>query len=253
MIKSIICFYIIFRTLSLFAGECIKPKKFYISIISNCYYSGKDYIYIYMSDGITSGQVNLSSAISSLSHRIVDYGMGYEYFATTNAIKKIEKETSLYKKKVFKYLSRYTESTNKYIRRRAIMTLSYYGWPKSYKYLHDLDIRPVYKAVLFGILREKRAINFIIEEYKKIDRKYKKRPMFSYPQKMNYLNALYHIASINSLKFINKIIKNPRPEKIKKRAITVKQRILDVNLKEMKNLLEKNWANPNRKVIKILP
>ncbi len=232
MIKSIIYFYIIFKTLSLFAGECLKPKEFYISIISNCYYSGKDYIYKYKPDGYTSSRYNLTGAISCLSHRIVDYQMGYEYFATTNAIKKIEKETSLYKKKIFKYLSRYVESTNKYIRRRAIMTLSYYGWPKSYKYLHDLDIRPVYKAILFGILREKKAINFIIEEYKKIDRKYKKRPIFSYPQKMNYLNALYHIASIDALKFINEIIKNSRPEKIKKRAIKVKQRILDVNLKK---------------------
>jgi hypothetical protein len=50
-------------------------------------------------------------------------------------------------------------------------------------------------------------------------------------EKMIYLNALYHLASAESLPFVEDVIKNPKPEKIKARAIKVKERIL---------LMEKN-------------
>lgn len=42
---------------------------------------------------------------------------------------------------------------------------------------------------------------------------------------MTYLNALYHLADPESLPFIEDVIEHPKPEKIRERAIKVKERI----------------------------
>lgn len=106
--------------------------------------------------------------------------------------------------------------------------LAYYRWENSYDYLTDCDNdRPGRKAIVYAILGDKRAIPWIIEQYKKLDNKYRKNPIQSHSQKMTFLNALYHLASAESLPFIEEVIANPKPKEIKARAIKVKERILE--------------------------
>ena len=84
------------------------------------------------------------------------------------------------------------------------------------------------KAIIFAVLGNKKAVTWIISQYKLIDRKFRSRPTFNYPQKMTYLNALYHLATPEALPFLEKIIENPKPEKIKSRAERARDRIVEL-------------------------
>jgi hypothetical protein len=231
--------YFLFTIADLYSGCCPESIDFYLSIISNFYYNDIEYYYYRDKDGITVHKIdlrNLDQVISCLHPKLGDYVMGYEYFASPTVMKKIKLETEKYKDKVYKYLVKYINFTNLYLGGAAIITLAYYGWPESYEYLINLrnplgrgEVSPTLKATLFAILGEKRAVKWIIEKYKEVDKKYIKRPDFSYPDKMVYLNALYHIGSEECLEFLEEIIKNPRPKKIKLRAIKVRDRILELN------------------------
>ena len=84
------------------------------------------------------------------------------------------------------------------------------------------------KAILFAILGNGEAIPWITQQYRPVDRLYRSRPIFSYPQKMTYLNALYHLPSLKALPFVNEVIENPQPARIRPRAEKVRARILEL-------------------------
>ncbi len=158
----------------------------------------------------------------------VDYlAMGYEYFASPTAIDKIHGENRETRPAAYRILPPLLRSKDPEIRCSAARTLAFYGWPESYPSLRACEDGDLAKtdAILHAILGDKRAIPWIIERYRAVEKKYRTKPMFSYPEKMTYLNALYHLADPESLPFIEGVIEHPKPEKIRERAIKVKERI----------------------------
>jgi hypothetical protein len=209
-----------------FAGECLGCKEDYLKAISKA--------------DPKSEHPGIRYEMECLYHQVVYLKMGYEYFASPTAIKKIQKENEPTKDLAYEVLPKFLESPSPHIRRSAIEALAYYGWPESFEYLMKLEHKSkggdyretisfsCHKAIPFAILGDKRAIPWIIGEFKKVDKMYRSRPMFSYPSKMTYLNALYHLASPEILPFINEVIKNPKPKKIKSRAKKVRSRIYEL-------------------------
>jgi hypothetical protein len=156
--------------------------------------------------------------------------MGYEYFASPTAITKIYKVNKPTQASAYDILPALLQHEDQDIRCSAARNLAFYAWPDSFEYLlacEESDA-PHKTAILFAILGDKRAIPWIIQQYKLIEKKYTTKPIFSYPEKMTYLNALYHLADPKSLPFIESVINNPKPEKIKARAMKVKQRIQEL-------------------------
>lgn len=197
------------------AGECI---------------DGLEYYYLKILKPQKVSKNDLAYAISCFSHSIYYYEMGYEHFASPTAMDKIKKYNSRYKDDLYKLLPQYLSSNDKMLKCSTAITLAYFEYKDAYNTLrNECTESPssTVKALLFGILKAEESIPWIIEQYKKIDHKYKSKPIFSYGAKMNYLNALYHIKSKKALPFIREVIQNPRPEKILKTAIKVKERILE--------------------------
>lgn len=200
---------ILMTPLQIFAGECQDSPENYLN-------------------GLAAVDIDKDQRdVFCLYHKVEYYQMAYDHFATQKEINKITKETESSKKLAYELLPKFLKSGSAMNRCSAAEALAYYKWPDSYDYLTDCDNdRPGRKAVIYAILDDKRAIPWIIEQYKIIDNKYLEHPEQSYSQKMTFLNALYHIASTESLSFIEEVIDNPRPEKIRKRALKVKKRIL---------------------------
>ncbi len=200
---------ILMTPLQIFAEECLDSPENYLN-------------------GLTAVDIDKDQRdVFCLYHKVEYYQMGYEHFASQTAINKISKETESSKKLAYELLPKFLKSGSAMNRCFAAEALAYYKWPDSYDYLTDCNNdRPGRKAVIYAILDDKRAIPWIIEQYKIIDNKYLENPEQSYSQKMTFLNALYHIASTESLSFIEEVIDNPRPENIRARAMKVKKRIL---------------------------
>jgi len=198
-----------------FAGECIECREHYASVIAQADPSSDD--------------PGVRHAIYCLFHFVRYLDMGYEYFASPTAIPRIQKENESTKDLIWQTLPPFLDSP--YYRGNAAKALAYYRWPDSFRYLMECEVCETAltcKAILFAILGDKRAIPWIIEQFQKVDRKYRSRPRFSYNTKMTYLNALYHLASPEILPFISRVIENPRPEKIRPRAEKVRDRIYEL-------------------------
>jgi hypothetical protein len=195
-----------------FAGECLDCKEDYLKAISKV--------------DPKSDRPEVGYEIHCLYHWVTYLEMGYEYFASPTAIRKIQKENESTKDLAYKVLPKFLESPSPHIRCNASKALAYYGWPRSYEYLMRCK-GTTDKAILFGILGDRRAIPWVIEQFKRVDKRYR-NPMSGYSYKMIYLNALYHLASPEILPFINETIKDPRPEKIKPRAEKVRDRIYEL-------------------------
>jgi hypothetical protein len=197
---------------SSFAGECTEGSEFYFKTLAAA--------------DIDKDQSNL---ILCLCNKVNYYILGYEYFASPTALDKINKENEPIRKMVWGTLPKFLKSKSEINRCAATQALAYYKWPGSYEYLTVCEnIDPERKAISYAVLGDKRAIPWVIGQYKNIDSLYKKNPQQSYPQKMTYLNALYHLASPESLPFIEEIINNPASKEIKERATKVKKRILEI-------------------------
>lgn len=203
-----------------------------LSFAGACLCSTEEYL-----DMLTTAEVNDTSMMSNETlealyciYHWTDYlVMGYEYFATPGALDKVEKMTQFYEERVYKLVPKFLESEVQLIREHAACALVYYKWPESFKFLIKCERTSISKkCVLFAILGDKRAIPIIIEHYWKLEKKYKTKPQFSYPDKMNCLNALYHLASPEILPFTDSVIENPKPPEILKRAEKVKKRILEL-------------------------
>lgn len=194
------------------AGECLDSPENYLQELSNV--------------NIHEEQIS----IFCLYHCVVYFEMGYQHFASSAVIDKIIKETGSSRKQAFEVLPKFLRSKSSTNRCFAAEALAYYRWENSYEYLTDCDNdRPGRKAIIYAILGDKRAIPWIIEQYKILDKKYRKNPIQSYSQKMTFLNSLYHLASSEAMPFIDDVIANPRPKEIKERAQKVKERILKQN------------------------
>lgn len=201
-----------------FAGACMCSTEEYLGMLTTAEVND------------TSSMHNETLEALYCIHHWTDYlVMGYEYFATPGALDKVEKMTQPYREKVYQLVPKYLESEVQQIREQAAGALAYYKWPNCFECLMKCERTSISKkCVLFAILGDKRAIPIVIKYYWELERKYKTKPQFSYPDKMNCLNALYHLASPEILPFVDSIIENPKPLKIKKRAEKVKNRILEL-------------------------
>lgn len=212
--KVYLSFNIIFLFLLFFSGK--PPQKF---ICGDCIESSEVYLKRIASTGQPGYDVEcLYAGVNYIS-------MGYEYFASPGAIKKIKDENESTKALAYEVLPQFLHSSNKKDRCSVAKALAWYGWPESYDYLIACKCDD---PILFAILGNKKAIPGIIKKYKAIEKKYISKSQFGYPEKMDCLNALYHLASLESLTFINSVITNPKPEKIKTRAIKVRDRIKEL-------------------------
>ncbi len=165
--------------------------------------------------------------LSCLRGEVGYLAMGYEYFASPTAIARIRKANKKTKSLAYEILPGLLRHKDRDIRCSAARSLAFYAWSESFDSMTECDenYAPRTKAILFAILGDKRAVPWIIRQYKIVEKKYRTKPIFSYPDKMTYLNALYHLADPVSLPFIESVIKNPKPEKIRMRAVKVRQRI----------------------------
>ena len=173
--------------------------------------------------------------------------MGYEYFASPTAISRIVGRNEATRDLAYEVLPQFLQFPE--TQQSAAKALAYYRWPQSYEYLvevqgsseplgfpgwpqsieYKLAIRgSTEKAILFAMLGSTKAVPWIIQQYERFDRVFRSRPIFSYPQKMTYLNALYHLATPETLPFLDEVLKNPKPEKVKPRAEMVRDRILEL-------------------------
>jgi hypothetical protein len=161
------------------------------------------------------------------------YDQGYEYFASATVIGKIIKSTESTKKMALKILPKYLKSKLLINRCHAAEALAFYRWPSAFEYLIECKTKAdIYQSpTIYAILGDKRAVPVIIEEYRKLDKEYRSKPIHSYRQKMILLNVLYHLASPDSLSFVEEVIANPRPKEIKPRALKVKKRIIYIDKK----------------------
>lgn len=192
------------------AGECLDSPENYLTQLVNA--------------DINEEQGDIFCLYSD----VVYFEMGYEHFASPTVINKIRNETESSKKQAVEVLPKFLKSTSSKNRCFAAEALAYYRWAPSYEYLADCDEdRPGRKAIVYAILGDKRAVPWVIQQYEKLDKKYQKKPKQSYSQKMDLLNSLYHLASSESLPFVEDVIANPKPKEVKARAIKVKKRILE--------------------------
>ena len=202
----------------IFAGACMEKNDTYLDILTTADINDTN---LYTNRAYT--------ALRCLYHWVNYLVMGYEYFATPKALKRVERMTRPYRERVYGIVPRFLDSEIPLMRRYAINALAYYRWSKSFEYLaQNADNSLSERCVLFAILGDKRAIPLVMEMYREVDKKYRSHPQFSYPEKMNCLNALFHLASPNILPFIDSVIGNPRPSDVKERAEKVRQRILEL-------------------------
>ena len=201
------------------AGACMRSTSEYLDILAKA--DVRD----------TSTYNEVQTALYCLYHWTDYLVMGYEYFASPGALDKVEKMTQPYRDRVYEIVPKYLESDKPFIREFTVCALAYYKWPNCFEYLSKGKRTSMSskKCVLFAVLGDKRAIPKIINYYWELEQKYKTKPQFSYPDKMNCLNALYHLASPEILPFIDSIIENPKPLKIKTRVEKVKKRILELH------------------------
>jgi hypothetical protein len=82
--------------------------------------------------------------------------------------------------------------------------------------------------VILGILGDKKAIPYLIDRFKHFDKLYQKHPMSCYCDKMQILNALYHLASPEMIPFLEEIIRTPRDVKYQDRAELVLARVKEL-------------------------
>ena len=214
----ILIFLLLLNPHKIFAGACMEKTDTYLDILTTADMNDTD---LYTNRAY--------EALHCLHHWACYLAMGYEYFATPNALEKVERMTKPHRERIFDIVPRFLDSEIPQIRRLAATALAYYRWSKSFEYLvEQTDNSTSEKCVLFAILGDKRAIPLVIEMYRKVDKKYHSRPQFGYPEKMNCLNALFHLASPTILPFIDSVIENPTPSDIKERAEKVRQRILEL-------------------------
>lgn len=205
------------------AGDCLETPEEYVEVFRKMAASPSQ-----------AAKARIIESLWCLMDWVSYLEMGYEYFASPTAIASIAKKNQGTKALVYKYVPQLLKHQDEFVRCRAAYTLAYYRWPGSYEYLMRCDNDPkaeevkyysTTKAILLAILGDRRATPWIIRQYRIVDQKYRSRPIFSYREKMTYLNALYHLADPAALPFIEEVIKNPRPSKIAKRAKKVKARI----------------------------
>jgi hypothetical protein len=153
-----------------------------------------------------------------------------ETFATQSVMQEIKTGNQKHRELCFKVVPRFLKSPSVEVRCAATKVLAYYGWPKSFDLLMRCDdTRPDMKATLFAILGDRRAVPWIIAQYKHTDARYSDRPGFVLHCKLAYLNALYHLAAAAQLPFVESIILNPKPEGVRKRAEEVRDHIRELN------------------------
>ena len=152
-----------------------------------------------------------------------------ETFATQAAMEEIKNANQKHRKLCFRVIPRFLKSTSSEIRCSATRVLAYYGWPKVFGLLMSCeDTRPDMKATLLAIVGDRRAVPWIIAQYKRTDSLYHDRPAFVLHCKMAYLNALYHLASPKQLPFLESIIRNPKTEGVRRRAGEVRDHITEL-------------------------
>jgi len=89
----------------------------------------------------------------------------------------------------------------------AAEALAYYQWSGSYEYLASCPCQGTEpRAILYAVLGDQRAVPWIIEQYQIVSNRYRTKPQFGYQAKMTFLNALYHLASLESLPFIEEVV-----------------------------------------------
>src|SRR5262249_25693561 len=161
------------------------------------------------------------------------FRMGYEYpenFASPQAIAEIKDSNKSTMELCFRIVPGFLKSGSPRLRCEAARVLAYYSWPNSFEPLIRCEGSAEQKALLLGILGDKRGVPWVIKQYKLTDRhRGGKQPFSEYHSKMVYLNTLYHLASPQQLSFVNGIIASTKQAAIRSRAIKVRDRIYELN------------------------
>ena len=169
-------------------------------------------------------EINSVRALDCLIKPVAYYIMGFEYFARATVLPEIQRETKATKSLAGDVIPKFLTSKAAMTRCLAAGTLAFYGIPEAYDSLQECsDVSE--RATFYAILGDQKAIPWIISQYRDADGRYRSNPSASFQLKMVLLNALYHLASPETLPFLNEIIESPRPKTVLPRALKVKSRI----------------------------
>jgi hypothetical protein len=152
------------------------------------------------------------------------YVKEYDSFASEESLEKIRNETHQNRLKVIKLLIPLTRSDDWFLAQEAAAALAYYGYPPSQELLANYPDGPV-KAILYSILGYERSYRWGIDRFIRVERQ-SKSDSPALAAKMTYLNLLYHLATPESIPFLNNLIASSQPQMIKARALLIKQRII---------------------------
>jgi hypothetical protein len=204
------------------AGECIEDADVYLKELQG------------ITDISPRSAADRSAVVSRLFCLYNDarFTMASQYpetFASQSALEEIKTANQKSRELCFKLIPRFLKSKSLEVRCAATAVLAYYGWPRAYELLMRCEYsRSDVKATLYAIVGDRRAVPWIIEQYKRADARFRERPDFILHCKMAYLNALYHLASPAQLPFVESIIRNPRTEGVRKRAEEVRDHITEL-------------------------
>ena len=201
------------------AGECVEDADVYLKELQA------------ITDVNSRSATDRNAIVSRLFCLYNDarFTMASQYpktFGSQSALEEIKTANQRNRELCFRVIPRFLTSSSPEIRCAATRVLAYYGWPQAFELLLRCeDSRPDMKATLFAIVGDRRAVPWIIEQYKRSDARYRDRPAFILHCKMAYLNALYHLASPVQLPFIQSVIRAPQPAEVRHRAEEVRDHI----------------------------
>ncbi len=152
------------------------------------------------------------------------YVKEYDSFASEKSLEKIWNETHQNRLKVIRLLVPLTRSDDWLLAQEAAAALAYYAYPPSQELLANYPDGPI-KAILYSILGYERSYRWGVDRFIRVERQ-SKPDSSALAAKMTYLNLLYHLASPESIPFLNNLIDSSQPQMIKARALLIKQRII---------------------------
>jgi len=212
----------IFAEISVARGECIEAPEVYLNKLS---------FVINKNPRSKSDRYYITSRLFCLYNdsRFTTASKYPDSFASTAAMDEIRSENKKNREACFKVISKFLQSSRE-IRCEAIKVLAYFGDPRAATLLMSCDdINPADKATLLAITGDRRAIPWILRQYKEAETLSGETGTVDVAptihRKKVYLNALFHLGTRAELPFIDGVLRNEKSDAIRERARLVKNHI----------------------------
>lgn len=208
------------------AGMCLMDTDEFLSEIKKLANSKK----------INSDRENLLYSLLCLYFEVEYLDMDY---GKPLPIESLRSHSDEIKEKVREIVSPLMRHDSEEVKCSASAALAYYGWKESYDTLMSCNkIMPALqgysagkerqvrmKAIVLSIQGDERAIPWIIEQFKSVNKRYKKKYQFGSPAKLTFLNSLEAMGSKSIIPFLEGVVKNDRSAEVRARAQSILNKI----------------------------